>query len=144
MLIETSFYIEPSDIGPRKEPVIRYMFKDNYALVKNTEKKWVQYNMQDNMQALPENIDPIDYCYGNDLVPILDKKKMMYGYMSKELKTEIPCIFDKVERFVGKYACVVYKSEDGLIDKEGNLYLSKNILKNKNDVYKNVFQKQDN
>ncbi len=122
MVIETSFYIEPSDNGPRKYPIIRYFFNENYALVKNNEQKWVQYDIEGNVKPFPGNIEPATYCYINGLVPVLDKQTKKYGYMNPELQIVIPCEFDSAEAFVGKYAIVVKDGKDAVIDKEGKVY----------------------
>ena len=127
MVIEASFYIEPSDIGPRKEPVIRYFFKDDYALVKNSNKKWVQYTINGEMKVLPDYIKPAAYCYENSLVPVLNTKTMKYGYMNPKFEIEIPCEFDEAREFSGLYAVVKYKNEDAIVDREGNIYFSENM-----------------
>lgn len=127
MLIETSFYIEPDDIGPRKTPVIRYFFKDNYSLVKNAEKKWVQYSLKGEKKSFPDNIIPADYCYENGLVPILNKETMKYGYMNHDFEIIIPCEFDEAHGFCGQYAIVKYKNEEAIVDMGGHVYFSKDI-----------------
>jgi hypothetical protein len=122
LVIETSFYIDPSDIGPRKYPIIPYLFYENYALVKNAKQKWVQYDIEGNVKPFPGNIEPATYCYINGLVPVLDKQIKKYGYMNPELQIVIPCEFDSAEAFVGKYAIVEKDGKDAVIDKEGKVY----------------------
>ena len=122
MVIEADFYIEPSDIGPRAYPIIRYLFNENYALVKNNEQKWVQYDIEGNVKPIPGNIEPATYCYIKGLVPVLDKQTKKYGYMNPELQIVIPCEFDSAEPFDGKYAIVVKDGKDAVIDKEGKIY----------------------
>ncbi len=48
-VFEADFYIDQKDIGPRKYPLINYFFNEGYALVKNKEKKWVQYDKKGNI-----------------------------------------------------------------------------------------------
>lgn len=122
MVIEADFYIEPSDIGPRAYPIIRYLFNENYALVKNNEQKWVQYDIEGNVKQLPKNIEPATYCYINGLVPVLDKQTKKYGYMNPDFDMIIPCEFSYAEPFDGKYAIVVHDGKDAVIDTEGKIY----------------------
>lgn len=127
MVIDADFYIEPSDVGPRKYPIIRYLFNENYALVKNNEQKWVQYNIKGKLKELPNNIEPVEYCYENGLVPIINTETKMCGYMNPKFKIIIPFKFEKAEGFVGKYAVVKYNGKDAVIDKKGNIFYSEDL-----------------
>lgn len=127
MVIEADFYIEPSDIGPRAYPIIRYLFNENYALVKNNEQKWVQYNIKGKLKELPNNIEPVEYSYKNGLVPIINTETKMCGYMNPKFKIIIPFKFEKAEGFVGKYAVVKYNGKDAVIDKKGNIFYSEDL-----------------
>ncbi len=127
MVIEADFYIEPSDIGPRAYPIIRYLFNENYALVKNNEQKWVQYNIKGKVKELPNNIEPVEYSYENGLVPIINTETKMCGYMNPKFKIIIPFKFEKAEGFVGKYAVVKYNGKDAVIDKKGNIFYSEDL-----------------
>lgn len=127
MVIDADFFIEPSDVGPRKYPIIRYLFNENYALVKNNEQKWVQYNIKGKLKELPNNIEPVEYCYENGLVPIINKETKMCGYMNPKFKIIIPFKFEKAEGFVGKYAVVKYNGKDAVIDKKGNIFYSEDL-----------------
>ena len=127
MVIEADFYIEPSDIGPRAYPIIRYLFNENYALVKNNEQKWVQYNIKGKLKELPNNIEPVEYSYENGLVPIINTETKMCGYMNPKFKIIIPFKFEKAEGFVGKYAVVKYNGKDAVIDKKGNIFYSEDL-----------------
>lgn len=122
MVIEADFYIEPSDIGPRAYPIIRYLFNENYALVKNNEQKWVQYDIEGNVKQLPKNIEPATYCYINGLVPVLDKQTKKYGYMNPDFDMVIPCEFSYAEPFDGKYAIVEKDGKDAVMNTKGNIY----------------------
>lgn len=127
MVIEADFYIEPSDIGPRAYPIIRYLFSENYALVKNLEQKWVQYNIKGKLKELPNNIEPVEYSYKNGLVPVINTETKMCGYMNPKFKIIIPFKFEKAEGFVGKYAVVKYNGKDAVIDKKGNIFYSEDL-----------------
>lgn len=122
LVIETSFYINFDDYGPKIRPIIRYYFNDNYALVKNADEKWVQYTIKGDMTPLPENIVPVCYCYSNGLVPVLNTKTNKYGYMDPKLNIVIPFKFSDAEGFSGSYAVVKYDDKDAVIDKKGNIY----------------------
>lgn len=122
MVIAADFYIEPSDEGLRKEPIIRYLFNEDYALVKNLEQKWVQYNIKGEKKSLLKNIKPVEYSYKNGLVPVMDIETKKYGYMNPKLKIVIPCELSYAKAFDGKYAIVVHDGKDAVIDTEGNIY----------------------
>lgn len=126
-VIETSFYIDPDDIGPRKEPIIWYAFSENYVLVKTNELKWVQFNKNGKMKTLPDNIEPVDPYYENGLVLIRDKTTKKMGYMNPNFEIIIPCKFDGAHKFIGKYAAVVFENKDAIIDKKGKVYFCENL-----------------
>lgn len=127
LVIETSFYIDPDDIGPRKYPIIFYAFSENYALVKTKELKWVQFDLKGNKKTLPSNIEPVDPYYKNGLVLIRDKDTKKLGYMNSKFKIIIPCKFDEARKFVGKYAVVTVDGKDAIIDKKGNIFFSDDL-----------------
>ena len=140
MVFEADFYIFPGDIGPRKQPIIRYYFNNNYALVKNSDQKWVQYNLKGKMKVLPDNIEPVDYGYENGLVPIVNTETKMQGYMNPDFKMIIPCNFTRAKKFVGSYAVVEYQNKEAIIDKKGNLYFSEDILSGEKSSNINVLK----
>ncbi len=127
LVIETSFYINPDDIGPRTGPNIRYSFSEGYALVKTKDQKWIQFNIKGNKKILPDNIEPVDLYYKNGLVLIRDKETKKLGYMNPKFKIVIPCKFDEADSFVGKYAVVKVEGKDAIIDKKGNIYFSDDL-----------------
>lgn len=127
MVIEADFYIEPSDEGPRKYPIISYLFNENYALVKNNEQKWVQYDIKGNVKSVPEKIELADSCYENGLIPVIDKATQKYGYMNPNFEIVISCNLEKAESFVGKYAIVEKDGKDAVIDKKGNIFYSEDL-----------------
>ena len=127
IVIETRFYINPDDIGPRTGPKIRYSFSEGYALVKTKDQKWIQFNIKGNKKILPDNIEPVDLYYKNGLVLIRDKETKKLGYMNPKFKIVIPCKFDEADSFVGKYAVVKVEGKDAIIDKKGNIYFSDNL-----------------
>ena len=126
-VLETSFYIDPNDIGPRKYPIIFYAFSENYALVKTQEQQWVQFDLKGNKKMLPPNVEPVDPYYENGLVLIRDKETKKLGYMNPKFKMVIPCKFDEADSFVGKYAVVKVEGKDAIIDKKGNIYFSDDL-----------------
>lgn len=126
-VIETDFYIEPEDIGPRQEPIIRYLFLENYGLVKTNNQKWVQFDLKGKKKLVPENLEPTDYCYRKGLVPVRNIQTKKIGYMNKDFEIMIPLIFDEAKGFVGNYAVVKYENKDAIIDKKGNIYFCEDL-----------------
>lgn len=127
IVIETDFYINKADLGPRKYPSIPYAFSEGYALVKTKDQKWIQFNIKGNKKILPDNIEPVDLYYKNGLVLIRDKETKKLGYMNPKFKIVIPCKFDEADSFVGKYAVVKVEGKDAIIDKKGNIYFSEDL-----------------
>ena len=74
------------------------------------------------MKELPKNIEPVEYCYKNGLVPVINTETKMYGYMNPMFEIVIPFKFERVEGFIGKYAAVKYNGKDAVIDKKGKIY----------------------
>ena len=122
LIIETDFYIEPEDIGPRKYPVIRYAFSEKYALVKKQNQKWVQFDLKGRMKEFPDSIEPVEPYYHNGLVLIRDKTTNKFGYMNPKFEKVILCNFDEACSFAGKYAVVKFNNKDAIIDKKGIVY----------------------
>ena len=120
-VFEADFYIDPEDLGPRKYPSILYGFSEGKVLVKNNEKKWVQYDIKGKKKYLPENIIPIDPYYENGLLLVKDIETEKMGYMNQKLEMVIPCKFEGARRFVGKYAVIIYEGKDAIIDSKGNI-----------------------
>ncbi|MCQ2586235.1 MAG: WG repeat-containing protein [Treponema sp.] len=120
-VFEADFYIDPEDLGPRKYPSIFYGFSEGKAVVKNNEKKWVQYDIKGKKKYLPENIIPVSSYYENGLLLVRDIETQKMGYMNQKFKMVIPCKFEGAQKFVGKYAAVIYEGKDAIIDSKGEI-----------------------
>ena len=75
--------------------------------------------------------------FSDGLLPVYLNGKC--GYLTSEGNILGSLIFDSVEDFINGYACVIYKGQDGVIDKKGNIYFSKDILLGKLECNDNLF-----
>lgn len=140
LAIEMPLYVNPDWIGPRAEANLPYFFEEGIAVVRPDEETWVLLDKNGNTTDLPETIQPTDYSFSEGLLAVrntLEGNKA--GFMNKEMEFEIPCVFDSVEYFRNGYAIVVYNGEDGVLDKEGNIYLSKDLLEGNKEPFTNIF-----
>ena len=88
----------------------------------------------------PEAIQPTTYSFSEGLLAVRNKSEgNKVGFMNKEMEIEIPCVFDSVGSFRNGYAIVVFNGEDGVLDKEGNIYLSKDLLEGNKEPFTNIF-----
>lgn len=65
-----------------------------------------------------------------------------YGFINKQGKNIFAEEFDYAESFYNHFATIIYKNEDALLDKEGNVYLVKDLINGNKNVYKNVLVKE--
>ena len=139
LAIEMPLYVNPDWIGPRAEANLPYFFEEGIAVVRPDEKTWVLLDKNGNTTDLPEIIQPADYSFSEGLLAVRNKSEgNKVGFMNKEMEIEIPCVFDSVEYFRNGYAIVVYKGEDAVLDKQGNVYLSKDLLEENKEPFTNV------
>lgn len=130
LVIETSFYIDPEILkAPRKEPALNYYFNEGLSIVRQNENTWKIFDKNGHIRDIPKDIKPESFGFSNGFT-VVSKNisgQKFYGYMSKDMSIKIPCKFDKAETFRGQYACVVYEGNDGIIDRNGNFYLCKDL-----------------
>lgn len=141
LAIEIPLYVNPEWIGPKADANLPYFFKEGIAVVRPDEKTWVLLDKNGNTTDLPEAIQPTDYSFSEGLLAVRNTSEgNKAGFMNKEMEFEIPCVFDSVEHFRNGYAIVMYKSEDAVLDKQGNVYLSKNLLEGNKEPFVNVME----
>lgn len=118
-------------------PTLRCSFSEGYSYIHTAEKKWMLINNKFEIikQGLPYFISTRgDFVEG--MLPVhLDSK---YGYLNTKGELCIPLVFNRAEDFLNGYACVVYNGEDGVIDKNGNLLFTKDIIAGRKESNLNI------
>lgn len=120
-------------------PTLTCSFSEGYAYVHNSDKTWMILDKNWNIvkQNLPYSTDSNSY-FSNGLLCVNYSGK--YGFLSEKGIIKFPCIFEYAENFCNGYTCVVYENQDAILDKDGNLYLVKDLLSGKDRKYKNVLK----
>lgn len=126
-VIETKFYRNPADEGPRKFPALGYFFNEGLGIVQSEKGVWKILDKKGNETLIPNSIHLYGGCFVNGLIVVKDKNGK-FGYMNSKAEIVIPYVFDSASTFGGKYAMVVYDSKDAVIDKKGKIFLSEDIM----------------
>ncbi|MCR4733396.1 MAG: WG repeat-containing protein [Treponema sp.] len=126
-VIETQFYRNKAEEGPKKYPALSYFFNEGFAIVQTEKDVWKILDKKGKETLIPSEIDLINLSFSKGLVVVKDSQGK-YGYMNTKAKLEIPYDFDSASNFIGKYAMVVYKGEDAVINKKGKIILCKDIM----------------
>lgn len=141
LTIETPLYFDLDWEGPRKDPVLPYYFHEDRAVVRVDAKEWIILDKNGNSFSIPDGLTPSCYSFSEGFLRLKSKSDQnRIGYMNKEMEISIPYVFDEAEDFINGYAVVVYEGEDAVLDKKGNVYLSKDLLDEKKDVFVNVMK----
>lgn len=126
-VIETKFYRNLADEGPRKFPALGYFFNEGLGIVQSEKGVWKILDKKGNETLIPNSIHLYGGCFVNGLIVVKDENKK-FGYMNSKAEIAIPYIFDSASTFEGKYAMVVYDSKDAVIDKKGKIFLCEDIM----------------
>lgn len=122
-------------------PGIDYPFSEGVAAVQTKNGYYTIYDNKGNI-LMPESsyteVQPSSE--GVLLYKKADNNK--YGFINKQGKNIFTEEFDYAESFYNHFATIVYKNEDAIIDKEGNVYLVKDLINGNKNVYKNVLVKE--
>ena len=147
MIFKCSFYSDNS--GGKIHPRIEYMFKDGVCVAKIYERDnvylWKIIDKKGNFTKLPENIEPLKDYYptfkeGYLALKSKDKENAKYIFINKNAEQVFGVTFDYADDFVNGYAVVVYKGEDAVLDTQGNVYLSKDLLNGNKKPFVNLLE----
>ena len=147
MIFKCSFYSDNS--GGKIHPRIEYMFKDGVCVAKIFEKRatylWNILDKEGNYTKIPESFEPLTDVYpvfkdGYLALKSADKEDEKYIFINKNAEQVFGVTFDYADDFVNGYAVVVYKGEDAVLDKQGNVYLSKDLLEGNKEPFVNVME----
>ena len=123
-VFETSFYIDSDWFGPRAEPILPYSFNEGVAVIQNDKLKWQLIDKNGSCKDFPSNITPESYRFSSGLLlvsKIIDGEKK-YGFITKEFKLLIPCLFEEAVSFDGLYASIKFDEKTYLVDKKGVIH----------------------
>lgn len=121
-------------------PSLRGGFLEDYAYVHTRENSWTIMARDGTVikDNIPYETRSVGFRCG--LIKVYSNGKS--GYVNRAGELAIPMIFDSAEDFVNGYAIVNYDGEDGVLDTDGNIYLSKDLLDGNKTVFANVMSSQ--
>jgi hypothetical protein len=136
-VFECPIYDNSRKFSPGPDPSLYYVFSEGYAYVPVSETAWNIYSKEGkivagNLSAVPANWAV--FSEGKMAVYKTDGTgKEIYGYIDTRGNTAVPFIFDgtgyyNTGSFHDGYAIVMYKGRDALLDEDGNLYFSDDLI----------------
>lgn len=128
------FYVDDDSFIPGLD----CFFSEGIVVV---QKKKGIYDIRDNTGEYILKDFKLFYCAQcmDDFILCQKEQNGKYGYMNKKGILVADFIFDYAESFENGYAVIKYLNEYGLLDKNGNVFLSKDLLEGKKKVFKNIF-----
>ncbi len=132
--------------GPKDGPRLEYLFYDGIAVVNKKEEGKYQWFLLDRTKTftkINEKYEPLGYEFkeGYLVLKTTDKENVKYIFINKKAEQVFNTTFDYADNFVNGYAVVVYNDEDAILDKEGNIYLSKDLLNGSKKPFVNLMKK---
>lgn len=126
--------------SPAMLPMLGCSFSEGVAYVPVSENEWNLYDTDGNIVAekLPW-IQNSECVFRNGLLCVRDKdNEYKCGYINKEGKLVIPCVFDSGCDFHGGYAMVSFRGSDSLVDRAGNVYYADDLAEGNRQPVINV------
>ncbi|MBR1912310.1 MAG: WG repeat-containing protein [Treponema sp.] len=116
--------------SPKGYPNLECSFSEGLAYVPASATEWNIYDKEgtclaEGLQFIPK----MHSVFRKGLLCVYDKDGTRnYGYIDKYGKLIIPFMFTQAEDFSSGYAMVVYNGKDALVDTEGNVFYSEDII----------------
>lgn len=134
-IIECPIVDEYKSTNSGGNPTLPCFFSDGVAYVHTNENEWRIINRKGDI------IKKVYYpsssnVFSEGLLNVFQNGKC--GYINTKGELEIPLVFDDTNDFDNGYAIVVFNGEDAILDKKGNIYLTKDLITGNKNVYKNV------
>lgn len=128
-IFECPIYPDGKD-SPKGIPNLNCCFSEDLAYVPVEKDSWILFDKQGNV--IKDDLDyyPSGNIYSEGMLQVYDKEKNKYGFLNSKGDIEIPCVLDKATSFKNGYSQIVYNQKEGLLDLNGNLYFSSDILEN--------------
>ena len=121
-------------------PGIDYPFSEGVVAVQTKNGYYTVYDKNGNILMAESRYKEIQPCSEGVLLYIrADNDK--FGFMNKQGKNIFTEEFDYAESFHNNFATIVYKNNDAIIDKKGNIYLTKDLITGNKDAFVNVYGK---
>lgn len=137
-VIECPIIDENKETNAHGHPTLSCFFSDGVACVHTQEKEWQIIDRKGKI-INKVHYKPRSRIFSEGLLDVFQNGKC--GYINTTSELVIPFVFDDAEKFNNGYAMVVYNDENALLDKEGNVYLVKDLINGNKNVYKNVLVK---
>ena len=133
--------------GPKDEPRLGYLFYDGVAVVNKLDGEkygWFLLDRNKFFMKIDEKYEPTSYKFkdGYLVLKSIDTENEKYIFINKKAEQVFDRSFCYAEDFVNGYAIVNYDGEDGVLDTDGNIYLSKDLLDGNKTVFANVMSSQ--
>lgn len=139
--IEGEFVIECPIVDEYKttnssgNPTLPCYFSDGLAYVHSSENEWIIIDKKGN-EITEVNYPSSSSIFSEGLLNVFQDGKC--GYINTKGELVIPLVFDDANKFDNGYAIVIYNGEDAIIDKKGNIYLTKDLITGNKDAFVNV------
>ena len=128
-------YDENKKNNPGGIPALWCVFSEGYAYVPVSDRSWIIFKDDGSMIKEVQYKTNSQKGFSEGFLPIINGKT---GYINTVGTICIPFVFDNAEDFKNNYACVVFKGEDAVLDKKGNVYFIKDLLKGNKKTFTNV------
>lgn len=128
LIIEVPLYDDERTADIRISPNLNYSFNEGIALVQTEKDVWQLLDKGGTLKKLPEEYTYYARIFSNGLL-LIENSEQKFGFMNRNADVAIPCIFDSAKTFKGKYAIVVYRSKDAVVDTDGNIYYCEDFCK---------------
>lgn len=125
------FYKDESDYAPKAMATLNYYFRDGFVCVQGKSKKWFIFDIEGNSIEIGNglNMENTLSSEGFFLVSRNNDGKKQFGFINQKGDEIIPCRFDSASNYCNDFARVIINGKKGVIDKNGNLYYSEDLIK---------------
>ena len=117
-------------------PGINYPFSEGVAAVQVSPGVFTIFDKKGNIVLNEKTALDMKPCTnGFIMYQTFDDK---YGFLKKNGRSAFKCEFDYAEPFYNGFAIIIYNGEDAILDKSGNVFLSKDLVNGKKTTFINV------
>ena len=135
LLFECKFFIDYDNwyetYGPKEYPILHAYQHNGVAVVQKEKNEWSVVTNKGESFNIDKNYKIKFEKFENDILPVLDKKTNLFGFINKRAELEISCQFEKVFGYNGKYWLVSQNGKDAMLSADGNLYFIEDLLEGK-------------
>jgi len=134
LIINCSFFLDYDNwyetYGPKEYPVLHAYQHNGCAVVQKAKDDWAIVPQNEKAINISQNFQVNFEKFENNLLPVLDRKTNLYGFINQKGKLEISCQYEEVYGYNGKYWLVKQDNKDALLSQNGEIIFI-NDLKNR-------------